>query len=150
MKLSTRTRYGIRALIYLALNYKNQPIQLNEISKNENISVRYLEQIMNKLISCGVVEGIRGYNGGFILTKPIDKINLYEVIKILEGNLTPVNCLDGSFKCDVYYKCGAKYIWEELNKQIKNTLNKISLKEIVNYLKKNKEKSIKSKLIYYI
>ena len=131
MKISTKTQYGLRALIYLARVDKNL-CSLKEISKKENIPFNYLEKIISKLQKEGIVEAKRGKNGGYFLPCSPKKIKIKKVIEVLEGDLVTVKCLTKeNFICPQESKCLAKNFWQTLKKSIDKTLNKITLADLI-------------------
>jgi Rrf2 family protein len=93
MKLSTRSRYGMRALMDLTINSTGQPVQLKDIAKRQSISLSYLEHLVIPLIAAGIVKSTRGAHGGVMLAKPPGQIQLKEILEVLEGPLAPVDCL---------------------------------------------------------
>ncbi|MCJ7811854.1 Rrf2 family transcriptional regulator [bacterium] len=94
MKLTTRGRYAARAMLELALNYGNRPLQLREIAQRQEISERYLERIMTALVTADLVRSLRGQQGGFSLAKHPNEIRLTQVIQAVEGSLNLVECVN--------------------------------------------------------
>lgn len=144
MKLSTRTRYGLRMLIELAEHFNQGPLQISEISKNEEISEKYLGQISIILKNNGLIDSARGAQGGFYLTKDPALINLRNVVEILEGDLSIVNCVSDAGDCGRSSKCVTRSLWEELASVIRATLEKYTLQDLVNM------NSAKNNLMFYI
>jgi Rrf2 family iron-sulfur cluster assembly transcriptional regulator len=101
MLISTRSRYGFRALAQLARKRDGVPVSLSRIAEDEMVPIRYLEQIFGKLRASGIVAGRRGPGGGYVLCRPPGEITLLEVVEILEKNFLPVDCLDDSNECGV-------------------------------------------------
>lgn len=132
MKLSTRTRYGLRMLIDLAIHFNKGPLQISEISRLENISEKYLGQISIIMKNNGIIDSTRGAQGGFTLTKDPSVINLKEIVEILEGDLSIVNCTADAQDCERSAKCITRHIWEEVSNALKNTLAKYTLQDLVN------------------
>ena len=99
MKLSTRTRYGVRAILELAENAGKGPLQLRIIAQRQDISAKYLEQLMAVLKSAGFVRSVRGAKGGYVLARPADRIHLNEVFHCLEGSLTTSECVEDERFC---------------------------------------------------
>ena len=128
MKLSMRTRYGLRALIDLARE-KNGPVSIREIAGREHISLRYLENIFNDLVREGLLSSTRGKNGGFVLARQLDTITLLEVVEILEGRVRIVDCLESDSSCPVS-GCLARGVWMNLNNKITEALAGVTLKEV--------------------
>lgn len=138
MKLSTKTRYGIRAVVELAENYSNEPVQLKTIAKNQDISIKYLEQIMALLKSSGIVTSERGAKGGYLLAKPPNEIKLNECFNCLEGPVVTVECVENGNFCERTENCVAREVWKEIEKAISGVLESITLKDMVDKAKKNK------------
>lgn len=132
MKLSTRTRYGLRMLIDLAQHYNKGPLQISEISKAETISEKYLGQISIILKNNGIIDSARGAMGGFYLTRDPALINLRQIVETLEGDLSIVNCVTEIGECGRSSKCITKSIWAELSQAITSTLEKYTLLDLVN------------------
>ena len=138
MKLSTRTRYGIRAVIELAENYGQGPVQLKMISKDQDISIKYLEQIISLLKSSGIVGSSRGAKGGYFLAKPPNQIKLSECFNCLEGPIVTVECVDNQSYCKNTKNCVARDVWSEIEKAIIAVLDSLTLQDMVDRAKKNK------------
>ncbi len=96
MKVSTRTRYSIRAAMELAMNYEQGPLQLRLIAERQGISVKYLEQLMSVLMSGGFVRSVRGARGGYVLARDPDAVRVSEIFHCLEGRVATVECVDDS------------------------------------------------------
>ena len=131
MKISTKGRYGARALLDLADHYGKGQVLLKDIAKREDIPIRYLEQLIAPLRSAGLVKGIRGARGGYILTKPPSQIRLSEILEILEGSLEMVDCIRGGKACNRIDICITRDIWDELNQAMRNLLESITLDDMV-------------------
>lgn len=133
MKLSTKGRYGLRALIDLAQYSGEAPVSITSISARQDISERYLEQLMSMLKKAGLVKSIRGAAGGYILAKPADEISVGDVLRALEGGLEPVDCagLDPEGSCKAADSCVTKYVWQRINESINRTVDEIMLSQLV-------------------
>ena len=131
MKLSTKGRYSIRALIDLALHPDEGPILVRDIAKRQRISERYLEQLFIPLRVAGLVRGIQGAHGGFILIKPPAEIRLSEVIRATEGSTAPVNCVDEPRLCLQSSTCPTRYIWAKIKRAIDKVLESTTLQDLV-------------------
>lgn len=131
MKLSTKTRYGLRAMVDLAVHYKNKPVLIREIAKRQKISENYLEQIMLSLKKAGLVESISGAKGGYILTKKPADINTFSVAEVLEGSFSPVPCIDHKGLCEREKNCSTRDLWLKVQKSIKDVLNSTTLKDLI-------------------
>lgn len=131
MKLSTKGRYGTRLMIHLAQEYeKKQPVLLREISEKQGISLKYLEQIVILLKNSGLIMSFRGAKGGYILSKPPEKIKLSEILSTLEGNMDIVDCIKYPEICKRVNKCITRELWEMVSEKINKTLSSITLKEL--------------------
>lgn len=140
MKLSTKGRYGARAMLELALNYGKGPVLLREISERQDISARYLERMMTALVCAGLVRSSRGQSGGFTLAKPPKEISLDQIIQSLEGSIAPVACVDEPKLCDRVEICITHDIWKKLNKAMLNVLKSITLEDMVEMQRKKLSK----------
>jgi Rrf2 family protein len=139
MKISTKIRYGARAMVELASHYGEGPIELKEIAKKENISLKYLEQVINPLRADGLVKAIRGAKGGYSLGKPPSEICLYDVIETLEGPLNLLECLGDTKACQKVSSCVTREIWKEVSDAISKIFYSVTLEDMVNR-KREKEK----------
>lgn len=136
MKLSTRTRYGLRLLLGLAVQYQKGFIQLHEIAHQEEISEKYLEQIVRFLKSANLVQSQRGAQGGYTLSKAPSQINLKTIVEVLEGSLAIVDCVETK-ECTRIGGCVTFKIWQKLSDNMKSTLEGITLENLVEDYKKN-------------
>ena len=135
MKLSTRTRYGIRAILELAIHYGKGPLQIKAIAKNQDISVKYLEQLIAILKSAGFVRSIRGSKGGYTLAKTPDQIKLSDVFNCLEGPVVTVECLEDQSYCVRVADCATRQLWAQVQNAIMNVLQSTTLQDLVNRTK---------------
>ena len=142
MKLSTKGRYGLRALIDLAQYSEDTPVSIMSISSRQELSERYLEQLMSMLKKAGLVESIRGAGGGYVLAKDMKEISVGDVLRALEGNLEPVECpgLDPDGGCKSADSCVSKYVWKRINESISRTVDEIMLDQLVEESRKKTEK----------
>lgn len=131
MKLSTKGRYAARAMLELAAAYGGGPIKLSRIADRQEISERYLEQMMNALVKAELVCSKRGQNGGFQLSSPPSEIRLSTVIQAVEGSLALVACVDSPSICRRHERCVAKDIWERIKLAILDVLDSITLEDMV-------------------
>lgn len=148
MKLSTKGKYGLRAFIDLAVRGEKEPVSLTSIAARQEISPNYLEQLMAKLKKAGLIESVRGVNGGYRLARPADEISVGDVLRALEGELNPVECaaIDpaGDTHCAGSQTCVSKIVWKRINDSINNTVDSIYIGELVKE-SKNRNKSIEVK-----
>jgi Rrf2 family iron-sulfur cluster assembly transcriptional regulator len=133
VKLSTKGRYGLRAMIDLARYSEEDPVSINSIAARQGISERYLEQLMGLLRKAGLVRSIRGASGGYVLTRSSGEISVGDVLRALEGSLEPVKCAafyseEGCMAAD---GCVTKYVWQKINDSINETVDKMMLDELV-------------------
>ena len=131
MKLSTRTRYAVRAIIELAQNQNNRPLQLKIIAERQDISVKYLEQLMAVLRTAGFVRSVRGSKGGYVLAKAPDQIKLNEVVHQLEGPVTTVECVEDEDCCTRSADCASRYLWMQVEQAIEKVLQSVTLQDLV-------------------
>lgn len=134
MKLSTKGRYGLRAVLDLALNSEQDAISLGSIAERQSISISYLEQLIAKLKKAGIVESKRGAQGGYILAKPASEISVGDILRALEGDLHPVDCADiwgGESTCSSSDLCVTKYVWKRISDSINSAVDTLMLSELV-------------------
>jgi len=131
MKLSTRTRYGLRAMIELASFGSSGPLMVRKIAEKQQISKKYLDIIFTSLKLAGLVRAIRGAAGGFLLTRAPEEIRVSEIVEALEGALAPVECCQSPELCDRSNVCAAQRLWIRLETAIRDTLEGVSLADLV-------------------
>ena len=131
LKLSTRTRYGTRALLDLARHQGGNPVQLKDIASRQNISLHYLEHIITPLVGSGIVRSTRGAHGGLQLTRPPKELKLNEVVQLLEGSTTPVDCISSPECCERSDLCVTREVWSEMKQAIDAKLDAITLQDLV-------------------
>jgi Rrf2 family cysteine metabolism transcriptional repressor len=136
MKLSTRTRYGTRALLELALRQGEGPVFLKDIARQQQISLSYLEHLVTPLISGGIIRSIKGPRGGITLVKKPEEINLMEVTRLLEGSLAPVECVDNPDICERSAECVTRDIWGEVKAAMNRVLEATTLQDLAERQKK--------------
>ncbi len=140
MKLPTRTRYGIRALLELAENYGNSPMNIRKIAHSESISEKYLGQLMTRLNSSSFLRAVRGSQGGYELTRSPDKISLAEVFNALEGTAAiTTECLEDNNYCSHARDCVARELWQQVQNTVQETLNSITLQDLADRSKAKKQ-----------
>ena len=133
MKLSTKGRYGLRAMVDLVVHSREEPVSIASIAARQCISERYLEQLTAKLKRAGLVTSVRGVNGGYIPSRPAEEISVGDVLRALEGNLDPVDCpgLGQEKGCDGADACVTKYVWKRINDSINRTVDEIRISDLV-------------------
>ena len=138
MQLSTRSRYGTRLMVDLALHYDQGPVRINDIAKRQDISVKYLEQLIIPLKKASLIKSVRGPKGGHMLAKPSTDITIGDIVMLLENETSLSPCLKNPDVCDRTDICFTRDIWNMLTEKIHDTLSDISLSDVVN---KNKKKT---------
>ena len=130
MKLSARTRYGVRLMLDLACRYGNGPVYLRDIAMREDISEKYLSQIIIPLRRGGLVHSTRGAQGGYSLGKPPGEITLWEIMEPLEGGNSLADCVQHASICPRVPTCAARDIWTMLGQKISEALNSVTLGDL--------------------
>lgn len=133
MKLSTKGRYGLRAMIDLAIHGKEEAVSIASIAARQKISESYLEQLIPKLRKAGMISSVRGAGGGYMLAKPASEISVGDILRALEGSLDPVDCagLPGASGCTSSGGCVTKYVWQKINESINQTVDGMNLEELI-------------------
>ncbi len=139
MKISTRGRYGLKAMVDLAENYGEKCVPLSTIAKRQGLSENYLEQLIAPLKKAGFVKSVRGAQGGYILNKPPMEISVGDILEVLEGSLSPVDCVEGGAEDTAAQGCGTvgckncttKTVWEKIYDSINEVLSGISLYSLI-------------------
>jgi Rrf2 family cysteine metabolism transcriptional repressor len=137
VKLSTRGRYGTRALLELALHHESGLVLLKDIARKQQISQRYLEHVIRPLVAGGIVRSTRGAGGGIALARPPEDIKMSEVIQLLEGSIAPTDCVTDESICSRSDVCATRDIWCEISQAVNKVLESTSLKDL---LERQKEK----------
>ncbi|MGN1113745.1 MAG: RrF2 family transcriptional regulator [Oscillospiraceae bacterium] len=132
MKVSTKGRYAIRLMLDLAMHDNGGYIPIREISERQNISDKYLEQIISILSRAGFVSSVRGAGGGYRLAHPLKSYTIGMILRVTEGSLAPVPCLESNVNtCERSTSCAALYVWEKLYDAINDVLDSITLEDLV-------------------
>lgn len=139
MKLSTKGRYGVKAMVDLALNYGTAPVSIKTISKRQNISEYYLEQLFSPLRKADLIKSIRGAQGGYVLNREPKDIKISDIIYVLEGPIEVSDCVDGS-SCDNLQYCATRILWKKIQDSIDSVIKSITLQDIVNDYENLKQK----------
>ncbi len=130
MKLTTKSRYAVTAMLDIAYHNKGNPISLPEIADRQNISLSYLEQLFSRLKKSGLVESIKGPGGGYMLSKGADDIVISEVIQAVDEDLETTAC-NGKSNCHNNHQCISHNLWQDLGVEIKNFLSDITLQQVI-------------------
>lgn len=134
MKLSAKVEYSVRAMAVLAYHHQNGPLPLREIAEQEGISLKFLEQIFPELRRSGLITSVRGSKGGYLLSRSPDQIKVGDIVRAVEGPITPVNCLsekEGDPCCHRREGCLTRQVWERLRDRINDVLDEVTLNELV-------------------
>ena len=139
MKLTTKGRYGLRAIVDLAVNTDDEAVALSQIAERQGISLNYLEQLVARLKKSGIVNGIRGAQGGYVLAMPAEEISVGDILRALEGDLSPVDCYElnsTDTPCGSSDICVTKYVWKRISDSINDAVDGIMLSDLVTESKK--------------
>ena len=137
MKLSTKGRYGLKAILDLAVNQGNGAIAISSISERTGITVNYLEQLISKLKKANLVKSIRCAQGGYMLARDMTEISVGDILRALEGDLAPVECISNQeSSCESANLCVTKLVWQRINEGINNAVDTLMLSELVEQSKK--------------
>ncbi len=140
MKISTRGRYALRLMLDLAINDSGEPIRLKDISKRQNISDKYLEQIISILNKAGFVKSIRGPQGGYRLSRQPKDYTVGMILRITEGSLAPISCLDTDVnECDRQGDCVTLILWKKMDEAIKGVVDTITLEDMKEWSQQKKD-----------
>ena len=134
MKISTKGRYALRLMLDLALNNTGEPVRIKDIAARQEISDKYLEQIISTLNKAGFVKSIRGPQGGYRLSKEPEKYTVGMILRLTEGSLAPVPCLDDEVNyCERQDGCVTLRLWQMLNNAISDIVDKVTLADLMEW-----------------
>jgi Rrf2 family iron-sulfur cluster assembly transcriptional regulator len=155
MRLSTKSRYGLRALFDMAYHAGTLPAQIKDISRRQNISPRYLEQIFQDLKRGGLLNSRRGPQGGYFLSRKPHEITVYQIIKAAEGEMALVDCIKSGKgckkECDMEAECVTQNVWREASKRLNDYLESVTLKDLCDDAQKmGVEKELDHRFMYFI
>ena len=144
MKLSTKGRYGVKAMVDLAINYGEAPVSIKTISKRQNISEYYLEQLFSPLRKAKLIKSIRGAQGGYVLNNEPKDIKVSDIMYVLEGPIEIADCIEDA-KCNNVDCCATRILWRKIKDSIDSVMEGITLEDIVNdyYSIKKRNEEIK-------
>ena len=132
MLVSTKGRYALRVMVELACHSREEYVPLRTIARQQGISEKYLESILTVLSKAGVIDGLRGKGGGYRLNREAKDYSVGEILRLAEGTLAPVSCLDCTpNKCERAASCRTLPMWEKLNTLISNYLYSVSLADLI-------------------
>ena len=147
MKISTRVRYGTRAMVTLAMANPVKAISVKEIAQNQHLSAKYLEQIMAALKGAGLIKVVRGGHGGYMLSREPASIRIIEVYQALEGSLALVDCIEDPNACPMREICPTKETWVEMTGALEEILERTTIQDLV---KRQREKGDSADSMYHI
>lgn len=141
MKITAKGRYAIHILYDLAVNGAESPVSVKEIANRQEISVKYTEQIMAALNKAGYVKSSRGYMGGYRLTKPPEAYVIGDILRLTEGSLSPVECLNAvENECPKQYRCESILLWEKVDEAIRSVVDHVTLRDLLDWQAQEKKK----------
>lgn len=151
MRISTKGRYGVRAMLELAKNYGSYPVSVKRIADNQEISLPYLEQILNQLSKSRLVRSVKGPGGGFLLARKPEDIKIIDIILALGETINPVFCVGDleDSQCHRANNCAARILWKKLDQRIKEVLTNTTLKDLCQWTKKDAD-SLEHEFMFYI
>ena len=132
MKLSTRSRYGTRMMLDMAQHCDEGPVQIGDIAKRQDISVKYLEQLIIPLKRANYIKSVRGPKGGHMLAKSPEEVTVGEIVEVLEGEINLARCIESPEICDRSDTCLTRGVWEEATRAMYDKLNSITLSKMIN------------------
>jgi Rrf2 family cysteine metabolism transcriptional repressor len=147
MKVSTRGQYATRALLDLALHQDEEPVLLRHIARRQRISLGYLEHLITPLIAAGIITSIRGPKGGISFARAPEEIRLDEVVQLLEGTISPVECVSNPNVCMKSQSCATREVWDELRQAMTGVLRSVTLQDL---MERQREKEDTAEIMYYI
>lgn len=147
MRLSTAVRYGARAMTHLASAHPDRAVSVREVAEQQRISPKYLEQILNPLRAAGLIQAVRGKQGGYVLARPPQSITLKDIYEILVGSLAPVACVDCPDSCAMCDVCPTRDTWVEVKLAVEKVLDSTTIRDLV---ERKRRKAIQSAFTYQI
>lgn len=131
MKISTKGRYALRLMLELAGEPEGTPLSIKEIARRQSISDKYLEQIVSVLNTAGLVRSVRGPQGGYILRKTPQEITVGMILRLTEGSLAPVGCVEEDTPCEREEACATVGLWRRLNQAINEVVDHTTLQDLL-------------------
>ena len=136
MKISTKGRYALRLMLDLAMNEAGEPIRLKDVAERQDISDKYLEQIISVLNKAGYVKSTRGAQGGYVLKKAPEEYTVGMILRLTEGSLAPVACVeDEENTCERCDSCATMKLWRKVNDAVNDVVDTVTLKDLVEWQK---------------
>ena len=131
MKISTKGRYALRLMVDLALSGQGQPISLKDVAQRQQLSDKYLEQIVTPLSRAGLVRSVRGAGGGYLLTRRPEEYTVGEILRPLEGDLAPVECATDAQFCERSGQCVTVELWQQIHRAVSEVVYRTTLADLV-------------------
>ncbi|MFP3982739.1 MAG: RrF2 family transcriptional regulator [Desulfurivibrionaceae bacterium] len=131
MRLTTRSRYGTRLILDIAQHQDQGPVQVGDIAKREELSVKYLELLIRSLRQAGFLKSVRGAKGGHLLTKPPEEIRIGEIVKVLEGDTVIVDCSKDNEHCSRKDRCSTLPLWQEIEQLVNDKLYSVTVRDLM-------------------
>lgn len=131
MKISTKGRYALRLMLDVALHSHGAAVPLRDVAQRQEISDKYLEQIVTQLSRAGLVRSVRGAGGGYLLTRTPECYTVGEILRVLEGSLAPVSCADGVGCCERADRCVTVEVWREIQAAVDGVVDHLTLADLV-------------------
>lgn len=142
MKFNTKTRYGIRVMIEVALNSGPDGIYQKDIAQNQDLSVKYLDQIIASLKAAGLIANVRGRKSGYILGRDPSQITIYDIHRAFEPGICIVDCLSKNYDCEKADHCTARDFWDVLNQKVVDHFKSMTVEELVADVRKRNEEKV--------
>lgn len=134
MRISTKGRYAIRLMLDLAMNASGDPIRLKDVARRQDISEKYLEQIISTLNKAGFVRSVRGPQGGYTLQWPPEEYTVGMILRLTEGSLAPVECVDDTNACCAREdNCATRILWKKLDDAINDVVDHVTLEDLMSW-----------------
>ncbi|MBR2188875.1 MAG: Rrf2 family transcriptional regulator [Eubacterium sp.] len=134
MKISTKGRYALRLMLDIAEHNTGEPVSIRDISKRQEISVKYLEQIVSALVRSGFLRSLRGPQGGYLLARKPEEYKVGDILRVTEGNLAPVECLvTEENTCPRKDACMPLRIWKELDEAVRSVVDRYTLQDLLDW-----------------
>ncbi len=133
MKISTKGRYAVRLMLDLATTNSKQPVRLKDVAARQEISDKYLEQIIGILHKAGFVRSVRGAMGGYILTRDPADYTVGEILRLTEGSLSPVDCTEDPGLCPRETACATAILWRKISEAVNNVVDNVTLEDLLSW-----------------
>lgn len=132
MKISTKGRYALRLMLDLAIFSEGEPVSLKDVAKRQQISDKYLEQIISNLNKAGFVKSVRGAMGGYMLANPPETYTVGMILRLTEGTLAPVSCVDEeNLSCERHLGCATARLWQKVNQAVNEVVDGVTLADLI-------------------